>query len=106
VGQRRLVHQAACVSGFSGAPTAAVNRMNMRGSRLHQWVETMTHDPASPSDPPPIPPVAPDPGDCCGEGCVNCIYDVYEASLERYRTLLEAWQARHPDDAEAHGPAG
>jgi hypothetical protein len=31
---------------------------------------------------------------------------VYEASLERYRTLLEAWQARHPDDAEAHGPAG
>jgi hypothetical protein len=31
---------------------------------------------------------------------------VYEASLERYRTLLEAWQARHPDDAEAQGPAG
>ncbi|WP_082545974.1 oxidoreductase-like domain-containing protein [Rhodanobacter sp. Root627] len=65
----------------------------------------MTHDPAGPSDPPPIPPVAPDPGDCCGEGCVRCVHDVYEASLERYRMLLEAWQARHPDDGDGRGPS-
>jgi hypothetical protein len=52
----------------------------------------MPPDSASPDDPPPIPPQAPDPADCCGEGCVRCVYDVYEASLEHYRTLLEAWR--------------
>jgi hypothetical protein len=73
---------------------------------LHRWPEVMTH--ANASDSPPTPPVAPDPADCCGEGCVHCIYDVYEASLERYRTLLEAWRERHPDDAgdaDDPGPA-
>jgi hypothetical protein len=63
----------------------------------------MPPDSASPDDPPPIPPQALDPADCCGEGCVRCVYDVYEASLEHYRTLLEAWRARHPDDADADG---
>jgi hypothetical protein len=64
----------------------------------------MPHDPADPNDPAPTPPVAPDPGDCCGEGCVNCVHDVYEASLERYRALLQAWRARHPDDADVENP--
>ncbi|MEP6907313.1 MAG: oxidoreductase-like domain-containing protein [Pseudoxanthomonas sp.] len=47
-------------------------------------------------DPPPPPPIKPDPGDCCGEGCVRCVYDVYETALERYEEAMAAWQARHP----------
>jgi hypothetical protein len=50
-----------------------------------------------PDDPPPVPPTEPDPGDCCGEGCVNCVLDRYDAAMERYRAALAAWQARHPD---------
>jgi len=53
---------------------------------------------AQPSDdPPPVRPEAPDPGDCCGSGCVRCIYDVYEDALEHYEEALAAWQQRHPD---------
>jgi hypothetical protein len=48
-------------------------------------------------DPPPRKPVEPDAEDCCGEGCVRCIYDIYDEKLERYREALAAWQARHPD---------
>ncbi|HEV2622032.1 MAG TPA: oxidoreductase-like domain-containing protein [Frateuria sp.] len=51
---------------------------------------------AFPDDPPPVPPAEPDPGDCCGEGCVNCVLDRYDAAMERYRAALAAWRARHP----------
>ncbi|WP_426663571.1 oxidoreductase-like domain-containing protein [Rhodanobacter aciditrophus] len=59
----------------------------------------------SPADPPadlagdprPQPPPEPDPADCCGEGCVPCVYDIYEQALERYKAALAAWQERHPD---------
>lgn len=53
-------------------------------------------DPAH-DDPPPRPPEEPDPADCCGEGCVRCIYDVHDDAVERYREKLQAWRARHPD---------
>ena len=48
-------------------------------------------------DPPPRPPEEPDPADCCGEGCVRCIYDVYDDAVERYREKLRAWRERNPD---------
>jgi len=50
-------------------------------------------------DPPPVRPEPPDPGDCCGSGCVRCIYDVHEEALERYEEALAAWRQRHPDPA-------
>jgi hypothetical protein len=50
-------------------------------------------------DPRPQPPPAPDPLDCCGEGCVRCIYDGYDDALEAHRTTLAAWLARHPEAA-------
>jgi hypothetical protein len=49
----------------------------------------------STDDLPPSPPRAPDPEDCCGTGCVPCVFDVYEDQLARYREALAAWQARH-----------
>ena len=49
-------------------------------------------------DPAPLPPDEPDPGDCCGGGCVNCVFDVYEAELARHQVRLEAWRRRHAQD--------
>ncbi|CAI0448776.1 unnamed protein product [Linum tenue] len=34
--------------------------------------------------PPPPPPEKPEPGDCCGSGCVRCVWDVYYEELEDY----------------------
>jgi len=45
-------------------------------------------------DPAPLPPEKPDPGDCCGGGCVRCVFDVYEDALERHEAESAAWRAR------------
>ncbi|PON71536.1 Oxidoreductase-like, N-terminal, partial [Parasponia andersonii] len=37
--------------------------------------------------PPPPPPEKPLPGDCCGSGCVRCVWDVYYEELEEYNKL-------------------
>ncbi|CAL1373978.1 unnamed protein product [Linum trigynum] len=34
--------------------------------------------------PPPPPPEKPESGDCCGSGCVRCVWDVYYEELEDY----------------------
>lgn len=52
---------------------------------------------AAPPDPPPQPPVEPQLEDCCGSGCVVCVFDAYEIARERYAVQLSRWQARHPD---------
>jgi hypothetical protein len=49
-------------------------------------------------DPQPSCPHEPDPADCCGEGCVNCVFDVYEAAMQKYEAEMVAWRARHADD--------
>jgi hypothetical protein len=49
-----------------------------------------------PADQAPQRPPEPDAADCCGEGCVRCVYDVHEDALERYQRALMAWRARHP----------
>ena len=51
----------------------------------------------NPTDPAPRRPSEPDAADCCGEGCVRCVYDVYEEALERYQHALDAWRTRHPE---------
>jgi hypothetical protein len=48
-------------------------------------------------DPRPLPPREPQLEDCCGSGCVNCVFDIYQIALENYERALRAWEARHPD---------
>ena len=43
---------------------------------------------------PPQPPERPLPSDCCGGGCVRCVYEQYDEALLRYQLALEEWQAR------------
>ncbi|KAH7519964.1 hypothetical protein FEM48_Zijuj08G0093300 [Ziziphus jujuba var. spinosa] len=37
----------------------------------------------------PPPPEKPLPGDCCGSGCVRCVWDVYYEELEEYNKLYK-----------------
>jgi hypothetical protein len=48
-------------------------------------------------DPRPVAPREPELEDCCGTGCVMCVFDAYQMARERYEAALLAWQARHPD---------
>jgi hypothetical protein len=41
----------------------------------------------------PLAPREPEPEECCGRGCTPCVYDLYEAALERYRAELRKAQA-------------
>lgn len=40
--------------------------------------------------PPPPPPEKPEPGDCCGSGCVRCVWDVYYDELDEYNKLYKS----------------
>ncbi|WP_118183694.1 oxidoreductase-like domain-containing protein [Paraburkholderia phosphatilytica] len=46
-------------------------------------------------EPPPEPPKPPTSDECCHSGCDPCVFDLYDAALERYRVALAAWEARH-----------
>ncbi|MFC0574911.1 oxidoreductase-like domain-containing protein [Paraburkholderia solisilvae] len=52
-------------------------------------------DSAARDDPPPAPPARPAPDDCCRSGCDPCVFDLYNAALERYHAALAEWKARH-----------
>jgi hypothetical protein len=45
-------------------------------------------------DPRPLPPRRPRLEECCDRGCDPCVFDVYDAALDRYRSELRAWEAR------------
>ena len=52
-------------------------------------------DPESRADlPRPLPPEKPLPSDCCGGGCVRCVYDLYDEAVQRYEVALKEWQER------------
>ena len=42
-------------------------------------------------DPPPTPPVEPDPGDCCGNGCDPCIFDLHDLARSRPEVAGSDW---------------
>ncbi|KAK1359868.1 Oxidoreductase-like domain-containing protein [Heracleum sosnowskyi] len=37
----------------------------------------------------PPPPEKPLPGDCCGSGCVRCVWDIYYEELDEYNNLVK-----------------
>lgn len=37
----------------------------------------------------PPPPEKPLPGDCCGSGCVRCVWDIYYEELDDYDNLVK-----------------
>ena len=39
-----------------------------------------------------------DPADCCGSGCVRCIFDSHDDAMERYRAALAEWNERTDSD--------
>ena len=53
----------------------------------------------------PLPPKPepPDPRDCCGSGCVRCIFDLYEDEFERWRETVARLSAERPDVEENPG---
>ena len=54
-------------------------------------------DAVPPTDPRPQPPREPEPSECCGSGCVPCVYDNYWERVAIYEEELREWEARHPD---------
>ncbi|WP_267223272.1 oxidoreductase-like domain-containing protein [Dyella silvae] len=68
----------------------------MTDTQHPQVVEGAT---APSNDPPPTPPQRPDDEDCCGQGCVPCIFDLYDEAMGRYREELAAWKERHPGES-------
>jgi len=53
--------------------------------------------PVADPDPRPQPPREPALEECCGTGCVPCVFDVYNQALDRYEEALRAWRQRHPE---------
>jgi hypothetical protein len=45
----------------------------------------------------PRPPRQPELEDCCRSGCTPCVFDLYDAAMERYELALAVWLARHPN---------
>jgi hypothetical protein len=43
-------------------------------------------------DLPPTPPEPPLASDCCGGGCVRCVYELYDEALARYEAALATWR--------------
>jgi hypothetical protein len=47
-------------------------------------------DPSPQLPPPPEPPL---PGDCCGNGCSPCVWDLHAEALDEWRRRVEAARA-------------
>lgn len=58
----------------------------------------------APRDKPPRP-AAPEPGDCCGGGCVRCVFDVYDEQMAEWREACARIDAESAAGAAATPPA-
>lgn len=46
----------------------------------------------------PEPPVEPDPNECCGRGCTECVWTVYVEELQQYNADLAALEGQAPPE--------
>ncbi|KAL6655181.1 hypothetical protein ACP70R_006007 [Stipagrostis hirtigluma subsp. patula] len=58
---------------------------------------------AAKPDAAPQPPEKPLPGDCCGSGCVRCVWDVYYDELDAYNKALAAQSSPAPAHSDSGG---
>ena len=69
----------------------------------------MPSPPRPDDDPRPEPPERPDDDACCHCGCDPCIFDLYDAEVDRWRAELAAWEkrqtARQPGKRPKREPA-
>ncbi|CAA7061510.1 unnamed protein product [Microthlaspi erraticum] len=78
----------ACYSITSGSKSPAT-----MATKSENLVETLTEEKDKGEEDKkeevslPPPPEKPEPGDCCGSGCVRCVWDVYYDELEEYNKL-------------------
>ncbi|OAY58408.1 hypothetical protein MANES_02G175500v8 [Manihot esculenta] len=63
--------------------------------KMNKKVEEKDKEEAKKKLPPP--PEKPEPGDCCGSGCVRCVWDVYYEELEEYDKLCKSISDSDPD---------
>jgi hypothetical protein len=50
-----------------------------------------------------VPPVPPGDWDCCGSGCENCVWTLYQARLDAYNRAQAARSQRGSSDDPADG---
>lgn len=43
---------------------------------------------------PPIKPIEPAYDECCGQGCLRCVFDIYYEKLEKYEQEMEEYKKR------------
>ena len=48
--------------------------------------------------PKPVQPREPDPDECCGSGCMPCVFDVYSEKMDKYKEALEKWEKENGFD--------
>ncbi|XP_030476040.2 uncharacterized protein LOC115693199 [Syzygium oleosum] len=68
-----------------------------KGAQREEEEEVEDEKRSAPVPPPPPPPEVPSPGDCCGSGCVRCVWDVYCEELEAYNNGLRRDEASGSD---------
>lgn len=73
-------------TGIQPQSSDATPTTNLSKSGDHE--EQKESEKSTPPIPPP--PEKPLPGDCCGSGCVRCVWDVYYDELEEYNKLYKA----------------
>ena len=54
-------------------------------------------------DPKPQAPVEPDPSECCGSGCLRCVFDIHAEAMQRHREATSAWEERQRADPACSG---
>ncbi|KAM9977740.1 hypothetical protein ACTFIR_011612 [Dictyostelium discoideum] len=48
----------------------------------------------------PTAPIPPETDECCGSGCIRCVYDIYEIQLEQYKKLVSKIEERNKEKLE------
>lgn len=51
-------------------------------------------------DPKPEEPIEPDLNECCGNGCMPCVYDRYADERRAWHEAVKEWEKRHSDQIQ------